>query len=118
MLSIVSVVRVQITNDLSKLTNLVSLTLNSSAEHLAILAVIVVNWLCMPKPKVLTLLRCHLVLGNSMFGLVKHESLSSLVIKQCKPEGETTASLFACLMYALAAQRPDRRLMIWTSGAE
>ena len=46
-----------------------------------------------------------------MFGLVKHESLSSLVIKQCKPEGEATASLFACLMYALAAQRPDTRLM-------
>ncbi len=46
---------------LSKLTNFVSLTLNSCAENMAILATIDVNWLCMPKLKVLTLLRCHLV---------------------------------------------------------
>lgn len=66
----------------------------------------------MPKLKVLTLLQCHLVLGPSIFGLVKHESLSRLVIKQCKPQGETRASYFACLMYALAAQCPEIQVMV------
>lgn len=66
----------------------------------------------MPKLKVLTLLQCHLVLRASIFGLVTHETLSSLAIKQSKPEGETTASYFACLMYALAVQRPNIQVMI------
>jgi len=111
-LSIASAVRVHVTNNLSKLTDLVTLILGSCEREQRVLATIDVNWLCMPKLKILILLRCRLGLRASILGLVKHESLSSLVIKHCKPGGETTTSHFACLLYALATQRPDIRLMI------